>query len=97
MVGERWMEGAVPTPYASKTLQTFGKKVWKERKKTASGKLPPDVKAFLVAGFDSTARATDSLLSAVDRDDKHAVAHIARRLSMQARAADSARERIGAQ
>ncbi|HET7621410.1 MAG TPA: hypothetical protein VFK39_05855 [Gemmatimonadaceae bacterium] len=97
LVGERWMEGAVPTPYASKTLQTFGRKVWNERRQTESGELPPDVKAFLVAGFDSTARATDSLLSVVDRNDKHAAADIVRRLSVQARAADSARERIGAQ
>lgn len=96
MVGERWEAGAVSDPYASKTLQTFGKKVRKERRKAASGRLPSDVKEILVAGFDSTAHATDALLSLVDRDDKQAVIEVVRRLALQARAADVARERLGA-
>jgi hypothetical protein len=96
MVGERWAAGAVSAPYASKTLQTFGTKVRNERGKVASGNLPSDVKEFLVAGFDSTAHATDSLLSLVDRGDKRAAADVVGRLALQARAADVARERFGA-
>lgn len=96
MVGERWVEGAVPGPYASKTLQSFSEKVRKERKKTASGKLPSNVEGFLVAGFDSTASATDSLLAVVDRGDKRAAADLIGRFSMQARAADSLKASLGA-
>lgn len=95
MVGERWMEGAVPAPYAIKALQAFGKKVEKEREKIASGKLPTDTKQFLVAAFDSTASAADSLLSNVDRGEKRA-ADILEQLSARARAADSLEERLGA-
>jgi len=96
MVGERWMEGAVPDSYASKALQSFGKKVEKERGKIASGELPADTKRFLIAGFDSTTRAVDSLLSNVDKGEKIAAADILKRLSAQARAADSLEEQLGA-
>ncbi len=95
MVGERWIQGAIPDPYASTTLQTFGRKVRKERRKTSSGNLPSDVKEFLVAGLDSTAGAADSLLAAVNRNDKRAVPGIVRELSLRARAADSLAEQLG--
>ncbi|HET7550163.1 MAG TPA: hypothetical protein VFK04_02670 [Gemmatimonadaceae bacterium] len=95
MVGERWMEGAVPDPYASKALQAFGKKVRKERDKIASGKLPADMKRYLVAAYDSTARTADSLMSDVDKGDRSA-ADILKQLSARARAADSLEGRLGA-
>jgi len=97
MVGERWMEGDVPDAYASKALQSFGKKVRKERGKIASGKLPNDMKQFLAAGFDSTARSADSLLSIIDKREKSATADILKQLAAQARAADSVKERLGAE
>lgn len=95
MVGERWLHGAVPDPYASETLSSFAKKVEKEREKAASGKLPAQMKKFLVAEFDSTALATDSLLALVDRRERRAAAGVLARLSRQARAADSVKERVG--
>lgn len=95
MVGERWAEGAIPGQYARKALQSFGKKVRKEREQTASGKLPSNVKGFLVAGFDSTASATDSLLTVVKSGDKRAAADVVRRFAMQARSADSVRASLG--
>lgn len=96
MVGERWMQGAVPDPYASKALQSFGKKVRKERKKVSSEKLPAAVEGFLAARFDSTAVATDSLLALVDRGERSAATRVVARLATQARAADSVKGRIGA-
>ena len=96
MVGERWVEGAVPDSYASKALQSFGKKMEKERGKIASGELPADTKRLLIAGFDSTARATDSLLSIVDKREKSAAVDILKQLSARARAADAFEARLGA-
>lgn len=97
MVGERWMEGAVPASYASKALRSFGKKVEKERGKIASRELPADTKRFLSAGFDSTTRAVGSLLSNIDKDEKNAAADVLKQLEAQARAADSLQERLGAE
>jgi hypothetical protein len=95
MLGERWMQGAVPASYASKTLGTFGKKIRAERERISSGKLPPGVREFLAAHFDSTAGATDSLLAVVDRGDKRGAADFVSLLSAQARAADSVGESLG--
>ena len=96
MVAERWVQGSVPDPYAVKALQSFGKQVRKERKKAASGKLPADVRRILVAQYDSTAVATDSLLMLAGRGQKRAAASIVVRLSDQARVADSLKGWLGA-
>jgi hypothetical protein len=96
MVGDRWMHGAVPDPYARKALEAFGKKVRKERNKATSGKLPADIEGYLAAQYDSTAAATDSLLSLVGRGERRAAAILVARLSAEGRAADSVKGRLGA-
>ena len=96
MVGERWMERAVPDRYAKRALASFVKKIESERSKASAADLPARAKAHIVAAFDSTARATDSLLRVVERGDRAAAAHITARLAARARDAHSMSERLRA-
>jgi hypothetical protein len=94
MVGERWLQGAVPSAYVRRTLQSFGRKVVKERGKVASGSLPTEMKRYLLSGFDSTSLAIDSLRVMVDRGERGEAARLVSSLSSRAHATDSMKARI---
>ncbi|HEU4586806.1 MAG TPA: hypothetical protein VFR95_13715 [Gemmatimonadaceae bacterium] len=95
MVGERWLQRAVPDRYVGEALKFFGKRMREERSRIASGTLPADVRTYLLSGFDSTALATDSLLMAVERGERGAAARIVSGLAARARSADSVMAHIG--
>jgi hypothetical protein len=95
MVGERWLQRAVPDPYVGTALKSFGEKIRKQRRKIASGTLPADVKRYLISGFDSAALATDSLREMVQGGDSADAVRILSGLSARARSADSVKARIG--
>lgn len=97
MVGERRMQGAIPETFATKALQSFGAKLENARKQTAASDLPSGIKRDLMLRYDSVASATDSLLSALEHGGRREANGALTRLSAQASAADSARERLGAQ
>ncbi|HEU4584782.1 MAG TPA: hypothetical protein VFR95_03485 [Gemmatimonadaceae bacterium] len=94
MVGERWLQRAVPDPYVGKTLDSFGRKMRKQRTKIASGTLPADVKRYLISGFDSTALAAESLRVRVESGERGDVARIVSGLSARAQSADSVKARL---
>ncbi|HEU6451204.1 MAG TPA: hypothetical protein VFT57_07270 [Gemmatimonadaceae bacterium] len=94
IVGERWLQRAVPDPYIGKTLDSFGRKMRKQRTKIASGTLPADVKRYLISGFDSTALAAESLRVRVESGERGDVARIVSGLSARAQSADSVKARL---
>ncbi len=94
MVGERWLQRAVPDAYVGRTLKSFGRKVLEQRGKLASGTLPTETKHYLLSGFDSTSMAIDSLRVMVERGDRGGAARIVSGLSARAHAADSLKARI---
>jgi hypothetical protein len=94
MVGERWLQGAVPDAYVGRTLNSFRAKVLEQRGKLASGTLPTDMKRYLLSGFDSTSVAIDSLRVVVERGERGEAARIVSGLSARAHAADSVKARI---
>lgn len=96
MVGEDWLRGAVPGAFAGKALQSFAKKARKQQQELSSGTLPAGMRTLLTDGLGAVALSTDSLRLAVDRNDRDATAAILATLSAHARAADSAKVRLGA-